>query len=93
MPDLSIVTRAPVNDNTLCNRYIIESFQRSQHRPVLLQNLAGIFHLLIGSRLLQTSITLFDSSLLAWIHMNGFQTPLELPQNVMYHVVFIRRTF
>jgi hypothetical protein len=30
------VTCAPVDDNTLCNRYIIESFPRSQHRPVLL---------------------------------------------------------
>jgi hypothetical protein len=35
-PDLTIVTRAPVDDNTLCNRYIIKSFPRSQHRPVLL---------------------------------------------------------
>jgi hypothetical protein len=35
-PDLSIVTRAPVDDNTLSNRYIIGSFPRSQHRPVLL---------------------------------------------------------
>jgi hypothetical protein len=35
-PDLSIVTRAPVNDNTLCNRYIIESFPSSLHLPVLL---------------------------------------------------------
>jgi hypothetical protein len=59
-----------------------------------LKNLAGIFHLLIRSRLLQTSITLFNSSLLARIHKNGvLQTPLELPQNVMYHVVFVRRTF
>jgi hypothetical protein len=32
-----------------------------------LKNLAGIFYLLIGSRLLQTSITLFDASLLARI--------------------------
>jgi hypothetical protein len=35
-PDLSIVTRAPVDDNTMCNRHIIESFPRSQYRPVLL---------------------------------------------------------
>jgi hypothetical protein len=35
-PDLSIAIHAPVDDNTLCNRYIIESFPRSQHRPVLL---------------------------------------------------------
>jgi hypothetical protein len=33
------------------------------------------------------------SSLLAQIHTNGFQTPLELPQNVMYHVVFVKHTF
>jgi hypothetical protein len=30
------VTRAPVDDNTMCNCYIIESFPKSQHRPVLL---------------------------------------------------------
>jgi hypothetical protein len=36
-PDLSIVTRALVDDNTLCHRYIIESLPRSQHRPVLLR--------------------------------------------------------
>jgi hypothetical protein len=30
------VLRAPVDDNTLCNRYITESFPRSQHRLVLL---------------------------------------------------------
>jgi hypothetical protein len=30
------VTRAPADDNILCNRYIIESFPRNQHRPVLL---------------------------------------------------------
>jgi hypothetical protein len=30
------VTGALVDDNTLCNRYIIESFPRCQHRPVLL---------------------------------------------------------
>jgi hypothetical protein len=97
-PDLSIVTRAPVDDNTLINRYIIGSFPRVQQRPVLLhygirvasctenrlKNLTGIFHLLIGSRLLQTSIMLFDSSLLARIHKNGvLQTPLEMPQTVM----------
>jgi hypothetical protein len=35
-PDLSIVTRATVDDNTLCNRYIIERFPRSLHRPLLL---------------------------------------------------------
>jgi hypothetical protein len=35
-PDLSIVTHAPADDNTLCNRNIIESFPRNQHRPVLL---------------------------------------------------------
>jgi hypothetical protein len=35
-PDLSIVTRGPVDNNTLCNLYIIESFLGSQHRPVLL---------------------------------------------------------
>jgi hypothetical protein len=58
-----------------------------------LKNLVGIFHLLIGSRLLQISITLFDSSVLARIHTNGFHTLLELPQNVMYHVVFVRRKF
>jgi hypothetical protein len=34
--DLSIVTRAPVDDNTLCNCYIIESFPKNQHRLVLL---------------------------------------------------------
>jgi hypothetical protein len=95
-PDLSIVNRAPVNDNTMCNRYIIESFPRSQHRPMLLhyeirvpltesiENFARIFHLLIGSRLMQTSITLFDLSLLARIHTL---------QNVMYHMVFVRSTF
>jgi hypothetical protein len=44
-----------------------------------LKNLAEIFHLLIGSRLLQTLITLIDSSLLARFQTNGFQTPLELP--------------
>jgi hypothetical protein len=30
------VTRAPVDDYTLCNGYIIDSFPRSQHRLVLL---------------------------------------------------------
>jgi hypothetical protein len=36
MDDTSIVTLAHVDDNTLCNRYIIESFPKSQFRPVLL---------------------------------------------------------
>jgi hypothetical protein len=70
--------------------YITGFVYHSRNR---LKTLAGIFHLLIRSRLLQTSITLFDSSLLAQNHTNGFQTPLQLPQNVMYHVVFVRRTF
>jgi hypothetical protein len=35
-PDLSIVTRAPVDDNTLSNHYIIESFSSSQPGPELL---------------------------------------------------------
>jgi hypothetical protein len=56
-------------------------------------SLAGIFHLLIGSRLLQTLTTLFDSSLLTLIHTNGFQTPSELPQKGIYHVIFVRYTF
>jgi hypothetical protein len=71
-PDLSIVTRAHLDDNPLCNRYILESFPRSQHRPFLLHygirvpltESIGIFHLLIGSHLLQKLITLFDSSLI-----------------------------
>jgi hypothetical protein len=33
---LSSVSRTRVDDNTVCNRYIIESFPRSQHRLVLL---------------------------------------------------------
>jgi hypothetical protein len=36
--DLITVTRAHVDDNTLSNRYIIGSFPKSQHRPVLLHN-------------------------------------------------------
>jgi hypothetical protein len=35
----------------------------------------------------------FDASLLARIRTNGFKTPLELSQNVMYDVVFVRHTF
>jgi hypothetical protein len=36
-PDLSIVTRAAENDNTVCTRVILDGFPRSQHRLVLLQ--------------------------------------------------------
>jgi hypothetical protein len=35
-PNLSILTRGPVDENTLCNGYIIESFPKTQHRSVLL---------------------------------------------------------
>jgi hypothetical protein len=43
-----------------------------------IESIDEIFHLLIGSGLLQILITLFDSSMLARIYTNGFQTPLEL---------------
>jgi hypothetical protein len=34
-PDLLIVTRTPIDDNTLCNRYIIESFPVLLHYGIL----------------------------------------------------------
>lgn len=35
-PDLGLVTRASLNDNTMCTRKVLEDFPSSQHRPVIL---------------------------------------------------------
>jgi Reverse transcriptase (RNA-dependent DNA polymerase)/Endonuclease-reverse transcriptase len=35
-PDLSMITRINEDDNTMCSRQILNSFPRSQHRPVIL---------------------------------------------------------
>lgn len=36
-PDLGIISKASINDNTMCSRKVLDDFPHSQHRPVLLE--------------------------------------------------------
>lgn len=36
-PDLGIISRLSLNDNTMCTRKVLNDFPHSQHRPVLLE--------------------------------------------------------
>jgi hypothetical protein len=95
------VTRGHLDNNTLCNIYIIESFLGSQHRPVLLHHRIrvpltesiekpGWNFSSVDWESFAANIDHVVRFIPARIHTKGFQTPLELPQNVLYHVVYVR---
>jgi hypothetical protein len=92
-PDLSIVTRASVRDSTLCastvfpETNIVRSFYTLgivYHCRHQFQSLVGTCCQLIWNRLFKKSTTLFNSFPPARISTHGFQTPLKLPQNVIW---------
>jgi Endonuclease-reverse transcriptase len=98
-PDLAMVTLASASDDILCTRDIVDSFPRSQHRPVILHYGLRLpltesipksrwNFLAAGKRSRKTLIMLYNSYQLVQTPTNDLHVLSRQLQKDMYHVVF-----